>query len=32
MLEAFVEVKRWRWFLDVKSICKCKTLEEVPRC
>jgi hypothetical protein len=32
MLEAFVNVKLWRWFLDDRSICKGKTLEVVPRC
>jgi hypothetical protein len=32
MLEAFVKVKLWRWFLDVRSICKGKTLEAVSRC
>jgi hypothetical protein len=32
MLDAFVKVKLWRWILDVRSICKSKTLEVVPRC
>jgi hypothetical protein len=32
MLEAFVKVKLSRWFLDVRSICKGKPLEVVPRC
>jgi hypothetical protein len=32
MLEAFVKVTIWRWFLDVRNISKGKTLEVVPRC
>jgi hypothetical protein len=32
MLEAFVKVKFWMWFLDVRSICNGKTLEVAPRC
>jgi hypothetical protein len=32
MLEAFVKEKLWRWFLDVRSTCKGKSLEAVPRC
>jgi hypothetical protein len=31
MLETLVKVKLWRWFLDVRSICKGKTLEALPR-
>ena len=31
MLEAFVKLKLW-WFLDVRNICKVKTLVVVPRC
>jgi hypothetical protein len=29
MLEKFVKVNFWRQFLDVRSICKGKTLEVV---
>jgi hypothetical protein len=32
MLGAFVEVKIGTWFLDVRRICKGKTLEMVLRC
>jgi hypothetical protein len=32
MLGAFVNVKLWRWFVDVRSICKGKPLEVVSRC
>jgi hypothetical protein len=27
MLEAFVKVNIWRWFLDVRSNCKGKNFE-----
>jgi hypothetical protein len=29
MLEAIVKVIFWKWFLDVRIICKGKTLEAV---
>ena len=32
MLETFVKLKLWWWFLDVRNICKVKTLMVVPRC
>ena len=32
MLEAFVKLKLWWWFLDVKRIHKGKMLVVVPRC
>jgi hypothetical protein len=32
MLEAFAKVKLCRWFLDVRSVCKGKILDVVPRC
>jgi hypothetical protein len=32
MIESFVKVKFRMWFLDVRSICKGKILEDVPRC
>jgi hypothetical protein len=32
MLGALAKAKLWRWFLDIRSICKGKTLEVVPRC
>jgi hypothetical protein len=31
MLETFVKVKVWSWFLEVTSICKGKNFEVVPR-
>jgi hypothetical protein len=31
MIEAFVKVSIWRWFLDVRSTCKGKLLGMVPR-
>jgi hypothetical protein len=32
MSKAFVNVKFWRPFLDVRRICKVKILELFPRC
>jgi hypothetical protein len=32
MIEAFVKVNIWRWFLEVRSISKGRILEVVSRC
>ena len=32
MLGVFVKVKFWKWFLNVRSICKGEILEVVSKC